>query len=429
MPEPVQGSQPGVGTRTTHTAAPPPPARTPATPQAHAWHFLADFTSIALLLLGAVLSAVQLRLRVPLGRPLGPGYEGQPPALFALLLAGAFVSALAGAGLRRALKRRRGRRTHFMNHLVGTGTSFLLVVVLLPDVSLLQMAYFVGFAVGFGLFTILWTPTLPDATEETTLFRHLGTLWDARWLLRLWTASNIRARYSETVLGLLWIILMPLAQALILALVFSLIIRGFDIGAVPFVSFFLTGIVFWSFFSQAILGATGAVVNQLHLVAQVYFPREILVLVTFLEALVDLLFILLVVLFINGLLGVVPQVYVLYLPLILLVQALFMLGLMFYLSYSSVTVRDIPQLAAVVIQLTFYLSPILYPASFVPDDLRWILFVNPMSGVIEAYRSVLLYHQPPDFVSLYYPLVAGGILIYTGYLFFKANEGNMADYI
>ncbi len=409
------------------------PTNTPTqqrpTMQTHFGHFLTDFTSIALLLIGAALSAVQLRLRVPLGKPLGADYVAQPLTLFVLILVGALVSAWAGAALRRILRLRRGRRTHFANHLVGTGTGFVLVAILLPSVSLLQMAYFVAFSVGFGLFTILWTPTLPDATEETTLFRHLAKLWDARALLRIWTATNIRARYSETVLGMLWIILMPLAQALILAMVFSLIIRGFETGDVPFVAFFLTGLVFWFFFSQSVVASTNAVVNHLGLVTQVYFPREILVLSKFLEGLADLLFIFVAVIFINSIVGAIPDLYALYLPLVLAVQSLFMLGLMFYLSYGSISVRDIPQLSAVVIQLMFYLSPILYPANFVPDDLRWILFVNPMSGVIEAYRNVLLYHQPPDFISLYYPLVAGGILLYTGYLFFKANEGNMADYI
>jgi lipopolysaccharide transport system permease protein len=404
----------------------------PSTPsdnlRPHLWHFLADFTSITLLLVGAMLSAVQFRLRVPLGLPLGPDYVAQPLMLYVFLLVGSLVSAVAGASLRRILKLQRGRRPHFINHIVGTGVSFMLVVVLLPDVSLLQMAYYSGFSIVFGLFTILWTPTLPDAKEETTLFRHLGALWQARGLLWLWTTTNIRVRYSETALGMLWIVLLPLAQSAIMAMVFSLIIRGFDTGDVPFVAFFLIGITFYTFFQQGTLNSTKAIVNQLGLIAQVYFPREILVIVRFAESLIDLLLTFGAVLFINAVIGVVPRVYILYFPLILLVQSVFMLGLMLYLSYGSVTIRDIPQLVAVVIQLLFFLSPILYPASFVPDDLRFILFVNPLSGIIEAYRSVLLYHETPDFISLYYPLVVGGILLYTGYLFFKANEGNMADY-
>lgn len=393
--------------------------------------FLTDYASIALLLVGAMLSAVQVRLRVDLGTPLGADYVAQPPLLYVLLLGAVVLATVAGNLVRQLTGQARGRRMHFINHILATGFTFGLVAAILPDVSLLQLLYFTLFAAFFGLATIWWTPTLPDAREESTLFAHLQRLWARRSLLRLWTVTNIRARYSQTILGIMWIVMLPLVESLILAFVFSriMIIQVDLSGNVPFVAFFLTAIAFWNFFGQSVLISTMALLGNMNIMAQVYFPREILVLVKFAEAMIDLFFVFVVTLIINAAIGVLPGWQIIYLPVILAVQSLLILGLMLFLSYTSVLLRDVAQFVVIAIQLLFYLSPILYPVRLVPPQLQLVLFVNPMSGVIEAYRDVLIYQRTPDFVSLYYPLVMGGILLYTGYLSFKAREGTLPDYV
>lgn len=376
-----------------------------------------------------MLIAVQLRLEVALGSALLEGAVVQSPALFGILAATAIVTSYSIQLVRQQLGITRSRRSHFMNLLVALLLAFVTIVLLLPAISLLQLTYFVVFGVLFGLITIWWTPTLPGATEETTLYYHLRQLWERRALLKLWTVSNIEARYSEAALGIMWIVILPLSQSIILAVVFSNIIRAVDIGPTTYVAFFLTALTFFSFFQQGVLTATGSIIGAMGVVVQVYFPREILVLVKLVEAAVDLLFMFLVMLIINALLGSIPGVHILLLPLIFAVQVVLTLGLMLFVSYLSVMIRDIPQLIGIVIQFLFYLTPILYPASQIPEQYRFAFTLNPLAGIVEAYRAVLLYQTAPSLVSLYYPAVIGGVMLYSGYLFFKSNELNLADYV
>jgi lipopolysaccharide transport system permease protein len=115
------------------------------------------------------------------------------------------------------------------------------------------------------------------------------------------------------------------------------------------------------------------------------------------------------------------------LPLIIGIQVIFILGLMFFISYLSVLVRDVPQLVNVLLQLLFYITPIIYPLETIPPDLRFWVQLNPMTALVRAFQAVTVYQKPPDMVSLYYPLVVGCVLLYMGYQFFKRYEKRLAD--
>ncbi|KAB2863657.1 MAG: hypothetical protein F9K46_05575, partial [Anaerolineae bacterium] len=225
-----------------------------------------------------------------------------------------------------------------------------------------------------------------------------------------------------------WIILLPLATSGVLAFVFSEFLRiGVTTSDVPFVTFFLAALVPWTLFQQSITKGSTSIFNQIGLIIQVYFPREILVLITLGEALVDVFFMFLAMLLINAISGVWPNWFYLYLPLLILIQGVFMLGLMLFLGSLSVLVRDIPQLVGVVMQLLFYMSPILYPASFIPERYRFILAINPLVPLFQAYRDVIVYAKTPDFSTLYFPLVVSIIVLFMGYVYFKSKEDGFAD--
>ncbi|MFN7210318.1 MAG: ABC transporter permease, partial [Aggregatilineales bacterium] len=131
---------------------------------------------------------------------------------------------------------------------------------------------------------------------------------------------------------------------------------------------------------------------------------------------------------VNALNGIYPSATWLYLPPLLFILICFTLGLMFFLSSLSLMIRDIPQLAAVVMQLLFYLTPILYPVQNVPEQFRFIFIINPLGLIVQAFRDVTVYGRAPDALSLYYPLVAALTLLYMGYAYFKANESRLADF-
>ncbi len=397
--------------------------------RAISYRMLTDHLSIFVLLMCAHLIAVQMRLRVNMGTPLGPDYVAQPLFVFVILGLAAVMSTYVAVWVRRQYHIRRSRRVHYLNLMIATGLTFFSVSAFLPDVSLLQNLYFVLLAILFGLITIWWTPTLPDADEVSTLAFHLQKLYERRTLLRLWTVTNVQARYQQAWLGILWIMLLPLAQSLIMAFVFANILNRGEVGDVPFVSFFLAGVTAWSFFMKGVNKSARSIVGNKGIISKVYFPREILILVDLAEALIDAFFMFVTLIVINLVVGVPLTAYMLFVPLIVVVQCILIIGLMLHISYLGVFVRDTAELVTIVMRLLFYLTPVLYGIAMLPERVQSLLMLNPLASIINAYRDTIIYQQPPDFVSLYYPLVVGVLLMYTGYLSFKSKESILADYV
>jgi len=374
-----------------------------------------------------MLLAVQLRLLLPMGGNLPPGYAAHFPLLYVLLALvvvgvdqlGKLVPAHFFA--QRFLSDAHPARQFVTMILVALAG----IMLLFPSMARLQLLYFFVASSLICLLVIALPRRLYLKNPENDLLDDLGKLWQRRALLRLWISYNVRARYSQTILGILWIILLPLATALILAIAFTQILRiQLD---VPMVSFFLAGLVPFNLFSTGVLNGTRAVLGKLPLVTQVYFPREILVLLVLGEVLVDFVFTFGAMIFINLTYGLYPNVYYIYLPFIVLILIALALGSMLIVSCLSLLVRDIPQLMGVFMQLLFYITPIIYPVETIPAHLRYVYVLNPLAAIVQAFRDVIVYARQPDFVTLYYPIVLSGILLYLGYCIFKSVEGTMAD--
>jgi lipopolysaccharide transport system permease protein len=369
----------------------------------------------ALILSGAVLISAQLRLKLDVGHGLGSEYNAHPPLLWLIVLLGTFCATFIHKSFVKA--------SPLLCIAVGIGVTVVGALLLTPDVSQLQLLYFIFAALFIALITLVITP------KKTPLAVNLAGLGQHRSLLWLWIRFNVLSRYSQTILGILWIVALPVATAFILTFVFSYVLTPRQVGDVPFIAFFLTGLMFWSLFMQGILNGTGSIISKLGLIGQIYFPREVLVIVKLGEALVDLSFVFIATLIINAVAGVLPNLNYIYLPFVLLLQLAFMLGIMFFLSYLTVLVRDLQQLTTVFIQMLFYLTPIMYPLDILPNRLGEILqLVNPVAALINAYRDIIIYNRTPDWVSLYFPFVLSGVLLYSGYMFFKANERKLADF-
>ncbi|PJF30829.1 MAG: hypothetical protein CUN51_06490 [Candidatus Thermofonsia Clade 1 bacterium] len=388
---------------------------------------LLQYTANVAILIGAHLIAVQIRLRLPWGNTLGPEYEAQPP-LFLLVIAGgqALAYLIASWTARTPLRRWLTPRSQFRLLILGIGLIVLGTLWLLPDLSQLQLVYFGVAAAAVGVCAIVYPSRINPQQDSGTLLTHLWRLWHNRALLGLWLRYNIQSRYSQTVVGIFWIILLPLAMSSVLALAFSQFLRiNYD---VPFIVFFLAGLVLWQLFSSGIFGGMSAILSRMGLINQVNFPREIVVLLVIGESLVDFCFTFLAFVIVNALNGIYPNVMWLYLPLLLFILVCFTLGVMFFLSCLSLMIRDIPQLVSVVMQLLFYLTPILYPVQNVPEQFRFIFLISPLGLIVQAFRDVTVYGRAPDPLSLYYPLVVALTLLYMGYAYFKANESRLADF-
>jgi ABC-2 type transport system permease protein/lipopolysaccharide transport system permease protein len=408
---------------------------------------LQPYVGVFGILLGAFLISVQMRLRISVGQTLYPNYVPQPVLVFVFMLlasiigvtvmrallnrqaAHAATSPAASSGTRRVLRIALSpARALFIALVLAIAIVFFACAFILPDLSLLQLLYFVLFGCAMGFVLILVPARLLRSRKRVDVVSEVRKTWQKRELLALWSVNNISARYKQAVLGVVWIVLLPLAQSFVLALVFSQFFR-MDVGDTPYITFFLSAMVPWQFFSTSVLQGASTIVTHMGLINQIYFPREILPLVRLVEAFIDYLFTFVAMLVINLLAGVLPNANYIYIPLLMLILAIFAYGLMLFVSYLTVFVRDIPQLMFVVMQLAFYITPILFPIEFIPPAFRVLTLINPLVPLIQSFRDVIAYNRPPDVISLYYPLVVGVSLLYLGYVFFKAHEKRLTDFV
>lgn len=396
-------------------------------------HIGLELTALVLLQVAAMLVAIQLRVQIlPFGHTLGEGYRAFPIAALGMLVG----SSVFGRAIVWSSSEARQRPQHllgsrpFWNLLVAALLSAIGFYRILPDLSQLQILYFVLSAIFVGwLFTVLPRAFLKDR-KSFDLSLEVKQLWYYRQLLGLWLRYTIQARYTQTTLGILWIILLPLTTALVLSLAFSTFLRiGRFAGNIPFLTFFLAGIVPFGIFNSGISKSTTAVSGQIGIISRVHFPREVLILLPLGEAIVDFIFTFLVLVAINGLYGNWPNWGYLLLLLPTLILLLFSLGFMFVISAWSMLVRDIPQLVGVVLQLLFYVTPIIYPFESIPPSYRFLILLNPLTPLVQAYREVILYGQGIFLASLFYPLVVSVGMLFVGYAFFKSKEGVLSDLV
>ena len=254
-----------------------------------------------------------------------------------------------------------------------------------------------------------------------SLLQHKELFWAL-------TQHRIRVRYKQSVLGLAWALLQPLALMLMFTLAFGRIARVSSEG-IPYPLFAFTGLLIWSFLSTGLSNAVHSVVAHAQLVTKVYFPREILPLTYVAAALFDFCIGAAV---LAGLLAYYGQritwsaLYAL--PVVVLLTALVTAGA-FLLSATQVRFRDVGIAVPLLLYLWLFSTPVGYPLSAVPSAYRWWLLLNPMTGVVEGFRRAIVHGAAPDVRLLAVPLLAAVILLPTAYVVFKRVEATMADVI
>ncbi len=260
------------------------------------------------------------------------------------------------------------------------------------------------------------------------LREHLRRLAAYRELLLIMVARDLKARYTQSLLGLYWAVLNPLAYALVLTAAFSVVVR-IDTGDTPYFLFVLTGLLSWNLFAHAAVDATESLVVHDNLVTKVPFPREVIPLSSVLARILDFMFSLLVLI---GLMAVFrwplhPHI-LLVLPLMGL-QILFVAGIGLCTSMANLFYRDVRQLVAVGLPLWMFLSPVIYPVKLVPEHLQGLYLLNPMAGLINAYRTALLHGTAPIWTDLIPVSGATLVLLVGGYLLFKKMEPKFAEMV
>lgn len=382
------------------------------------------------ILLGAHLFAVQIRLQIPFGNYLPPEYDAQPPLIFIIFIVASLITGLLTQSPLATDKNFASvlAPSHpFRQFMVTLVLANLGVLLLLPEVSQLQVIYFAVLSLLFGILCIAVPCRIYPQYSLVSIINNSVAIWNRRSLLLIWLRFNIKTRYSQQALGILWIILLPVALSVALSFAFTQFLRiQLD---VPFISFYMAALVPYSIFANGVLGSSGAIIHRSGIISQVYFPREILVLLNLGEVLVDFSFSFAAMLVISFFLGLSPNIYYLLLPVLLLILVVITLGLMFLVSSLTIIIRDIPQLLAVVMQLFFYITPIIYPVDQFTGNIRYIFALNPIAALVQGFRDIIVYGRMPDMVTLYFPIVFAGIIFVIGYAVFKSLETEMADLI
>jgi ABC-type polysaccharide/polyol phosphate export permease len=388
---------------------------------------LPDVVAALLLLFVTALLSLQMRLQIPWGQPLGDEY--QPSLLWMVIIfvviasISVWAAAILPANTPAALVL--GNAHPFRQFIVILATAAAAILILMPEVSPLQVGYFALSGVVLGVLCVVLPRRIYADFSKEMIFDCIHAVWKRRVLLQIWLSFNIQTRYKQRVLGILWIVLLPVATSLVLAFAFSQFMRV-DI-AVPFITFYMSALVAYNFFSNNLFSSTSAVLSRVGIITQVYFPREILVFLVLGETLIDFCFTFMAMLLINIAVGVYPNVNFIFLPLLFILLLLIVVGLMFLFSALTVIVRDIPQFLSVGLQLVFFLTPIIYPVEQFPDQFRFLFVLNPLAPLIQGFRDVITFNRTPDLVSLGFPIACALIFLSVGYAVFKALEDQMTD--
>ena len=236
--------------------------------------------------------------------------------------------------------------------------------------------------------------------------------------------KDIRGKYKGSFLGVLWSFINPLLSVLVYAIVFPYIMR---IKVENYLIYLITGIIPWTFFTSAINTGIISILSNADIIKKVFFPRIILPISSVTSALVNFFISCIIILVFCIFGGVGISASLLWLPLVALIQYVMLLGFTFILSAIEMYMRDIEHIVNFVLAMAFYATPILYTPDIFPDNLSWILKINPMAYLVNAYRDIFLYNQNP---SLYGLIIVGvfsvGIFI-IGYIVFERLQKGFAE--
>jgi len=264
-------------------------------------------------------------------------------------------------------------------------------------------------------------------SEEAGVALNLGELWQYRELLYFLTLRDIKVRYKQTLMGVAWVIIQPLLTVLIFTLVFNRFVR-LDTGSLPYPLFALSGLLLWLFFANAVTNSTNSLLSNANLITKVYFPRLFIPAASVAAGLVDLgvAFLLLIALCIYY--GVALTLNLLLVPLFILLMALLALGVGLLSAALTVKYRDLRHALPFIIQLWMFASPVIYPASVVPEKWKWLLLINPVAGIIEGFRASLT-GRSFDWLHLSVSAaITVTLLIFSVYVF-RRFEDTFADVI
>lgn len=253
----------------------------------------------------------------------------------------------------------------------------------------------------------------------------LKEIFDYREMIFSLVRKDLRGRYKGSVLGFLWTFVNPLLQLAVYTIVFSTIMRQ---GIEKYYLFLFVALIPWIFFSSALTGGSSTVLDQKDMVKKIYFPREVLPVAYVTSCFFNMLFCFVIVFAVVICAGVPLRFNTLiFLPLILLVEYVLALGVAFFASAVTVYFRDLQHILGIVSMAWMYFTPVIYSSDIVPEQYETLFRINPMTPVIEAYRSILYYGRIPDLQMLLTGLGEGVLGLVVGLVVFELLKRHFVE--
>jgi len=256
----------------------------------------------------------------------------------------------------------------------------------------------------------------------------LKELWRYKELFYFFAWRDMKLRYRQTVLGILWVVIQPFFTMVLFSLIFGRIVKMPSDG-IPYPIFYYAALLPWTYFSTALSLSGNSLIANANLITKVYFPRIILPATPALAGLIDfgIGFLVLIAMMIYYQLGLTWKLLlwpVLVMPLMFLT-----FGLGTLLSAMNVKYRDIKYAVPFIVQLLLFATPIIYPASAVPERFRWLISLNPLTGLIEAFRAICLPGRQLDWSSLGMSFGLTACLVVISMIYFNKTEGYFSDIV
>lgn len=256
----------------------------------------------------------------------------------------------------------------------------------------------------------------------------------AVWAYRFFIISSIktefRSRFVRSKFGGLWMVLHPLALVLIYALILSQIMTAKLPGVetqYAYPVYILAGMVGWTLFSEIFGRSLTVFIENGNLIKKMAFPKLALPLITIGSAFVNFLLLFVMMFVVFGFLGHLPFHALHWLPLLVVLTIGLAVGMGLFFGILNVFIRDIGQVMNIVLQFWFWLTPIVYMMSIVPEKYHWLFMYNPMTGITMGYQNILLYDKSPDLSLLIYPSIFAFVFLVLSMIIFKKANEEMAD--
>ncbi len=255
--------------------------------------------------------------------------------------------------------------------------------------------------------------------------KRITEIYTYREMIFSLVKRDLKGRYKGSMLGFFWTFLNPLLQLAVYTMVFSTIMRS---GVKDYYLFLFVTLIPWIFFSTSLSGGASCILAQQNMVKKIYFPREVLPISYVTSQFVNMLLSFIVIFAVLLLSGYALRIEaILCLPLVMTVEYVLALGFTMIMSAVTVYVRDMEYILGILTMAWQFLTPVMYAIDQVPQEVRWIFRINPMTYVITAYRDILYYGNIPKLETLAFASVTGVVMLIAGWMIFSCLQRRFAE--